>query len=80
MKTIKQIFEPYHDFISTVYKVERELTKSIDEITSEKLKEAYERYEENGGRSALWLYVRDILNDIRVHFDLPIDRSGKKPE
>ena len=36
MKTTKEIFEPYHDFISTVYKVERELTKSIDIITSVK--------------------------------------------
>ena len=70
MKTTKEIFEPYHDFISTVYKVERELTKSIDIITSVKSLEAYELYEENGGRSALWLYVRDILNDIRTHFGL----------
>ena len=70
MKTMKQIFEPYHDFISTVYKVERELITSIDIITSIKSLEAYERYEENGGRSALWLFVRDIMNDIRAHFDL----------
>ena len=66
MKTTKEILEP----ISTFYKVERELTKSIDIITAVKSLEAYERYEENGGRSALWLFVRDILNDIRVHFDL----------
>ena len=70
MKTTKEILEPYHDFISTIYKVERELTKSIDIITSVKSLEAYETYEEDGGRSALWLYVRDILNDIRAHFGL----------
>ena len=70
MKTMKQIFEPYHDFISTVYKVERELITSIDIITSIKSLEAFELYEENGGRSALWLFVRDIMNDIRAHFDL----------
>ena len=66
MKTTKEILKP----ISTFYKVEIELTNSIDIITAVKSLEAYELYEENGGRSALWLYVRDILNDIRVHFGL----------
>ena len=47
MKTTKEILEPYHDFISTVYKVESELTKSIDIITSVKSLEAYETYVEN---------------------------------
>ena len=67
VKTAKEIIEPIHKSISTIYKVEEELNQSIDMITSVKLVQAYDRYED---RIALWLFVRDILNDIRVHFGL----------
>tara|TARA_Y100000004_G_scaffold168457_1_gene201843 strand:+ start:131 stop:424 length:294 start_codon:yes stop_codon:yes gene_type:complete len=67
VKTTKEIFEPIHKSISTIYKVEEELNQSIDMITSVKLVQAYDRY---GERVALWLFVRDILNDIRGHFGL----------
>ena len=67
MKTAKEIIKPIHKSISTIYKIEEELNQSIDMITSVKVVQAYDRYED---RIALWLFVRDILNDIRVHFGL----------